>query len=174
MERSVRPIPTDGTLMKSRPNTSRTSSPRLWPFLISYSFPGRQAGNDLLRSKVLDSNLSSSEPYNGERQVIKTLTGDPIKLYTDIPANFDALKARAGSRAFWFARGCAKDRLDRQDAPEHPPCPGCPPRASICSVQEAYKRGLWEGLGQRLHHRKPKPKSTRSLSWKKARRSLRN
>src|SRR5690606_14960206 len=46
-------------------------------------FPGNQSGKDLLRQKLLDSTYPANEPYNGERQIIKTLTSDPIKLYTE-------------------------------------------------------------------------------------------
>lgn len=58
-------------------------------------FPGNNKGEDVLKSKVLDATYPSNEPYNGEKQVIKTLVADPLKLYIQIPENFDALKARA-------------------------------------------------------------------------------
>lgn len=63
-------------------------------------FPGFQQNEDLLRSKVLDNTYPSNEKYNGERQTIKTLTSDPIKLYTQISENFDALRARAEQLLF--------------------------------------------------------------------------
>ncbi|MFH4170979.1 hypothetical protein WAJ14_20175, partial [Acinetobacter baumannii] len=63
-------------------------------------FPGNNRGEDVLRPKALDNTYPSNEAYNGERQVVKTLTSDPIKLYTQITENFDALRARAESLLF--------------------------------------------------------------------------
>ncbi len=63
-------------------------------------FPRNSNGEDILQAKVLDGTYPSNEPYNGEQQIIKTLTSDPIKLYTQIPEDFDALRARAESLLF--------------------------------------------------------------------------
>ncbi|MFH4189329.1 hypothetical protein WAJ24_23450, partial [Acinetobacter baumannii] len=60
-------------------------------------FPGNNRGEDVLRPKALDNTDPSNEAYNGERQVVKPLTSDPVKLYTHITENFDALRARAES-----------------------------------------------------------------------------
>lgn len=122
-------------------------------------FPGKQAGNDVLRSKVLDSTYPSSEPYNGERQVIKTLTSDPIKLYTDIPANFDALKARAEGELFGSQEDVRKtDLIDKMR--QSTAMPWLPSKGFDLLLQEAYKRGIWEDLGNGYITRKPRPKST--------------
>lgn len=122
-------------------------------------FPGKQAGDDILRSKVLDSTYPSSEPYNGERQVIKTLTADPIKLYTDIPANFDALKARAEAELFGSQEDARKtDLIDKMR--QSTAMPWLPSKGFDLLLQEAYKRGVWEDLGNGYITRKPKPKST--------------
>lgn len=122
-------------------------------------FPGKQAGDDILRSKVLDSTYPSSEPYNGERQVIKTLSADPIKLYTDIPANFDALKARAEAELFGSQEDARKtDLIDKMR--QSTAMPWLPSKGFDLLLQEAYKRGVWEDLGNGYITRKPKPKST--------------
>ncbi|MCC5848622.1 MAG: DUF499 domain-containing protein [Verrucomicrobia bacterium] len=122
-------------------------------------FPGHQAGKDMLRSKVLDSTYPSSDPYNGERQVIKTLTADPIKLYTDIPANFDALRARAESELFGAQEDARKtDLIDKMR--QSTAMPWLPSKGLDLLLQEAYKRGVWEELGNGIITRKPKPKST--------------
>lgn len=122
-------------------------------------FPGKLADDDILRSKVLDSTYPSSEPYNGERQVIKTLTADPIKLYTDIPANFDALKARAEAELFGSQEDARKtDLIDKMR--QSTAMPWLPSKGFDLLLQEAYKRGVWEDLGNGYITRKPKPKST--------------
>lgn len=122
-------------------------------------FPGKQGGQDTLRAKVLDSTYPSSEPYNGERQVIKTLTADPIKLYTDIPANFDALRARAEDELFGAQEDARKtDLIDKMR--QSTAMPWLPSKSFDLFLQEACKRGMWEDLGNGVITRKPKPKST--------------
>ncbi len=122
-------------------------------------FPGKQAGDAVLRAKVLDSTYPSSEHYNGERQVVKTLTSDPIKLYTDIPANFDALKARAEGELFGTQEDVRKtDLIDKMR--QSTAMPWLPSKGFDLLLQEAYKRGVWEDLGNGYITRKPKPKST--------------
>ena len=52
--------------------------------------------------------------YNGEQQIIKTLTADPIKLYLQITENFDALRTRAESLLFGSQDEARKtDLLDK-------------------------------------------------------------
>lgn len=122
-------------------------------------FPGKQAGEAMLRHKVLDSTYPSDEAYDGEQQVIKTLTSDPIKLYTDIPANFDALKARADSELFGTLDDVRKtDLIDKMR--QNTAMPWMPSKGLDLLLQEAFKRALWEDLGNGYITRKPKPKST--------------
>ncbi|MBF0203844.1 MAG: DUF499 domain-containing protein [Desulfamplus sp.] len=120
---------------------------------------GKQSGKDILRYKVLDSTYPSNQPYNGEKQVIKTLTSDPIKLYTHIPDNFDALKARAEQLLFGSQDDARKtDLLDKMK--QKTMMPWLPPKGFDLLQQEAFQRGIWEDLGNGYITKKPKPKTT--------------
>ena len=122
-------------------------------------FPGNNRGEDVLRPKVLDSTYPSNEPYNGERQVVKTLTSDPIKLYTQITDNFDALRARAESLLFGSQDEVRKtDLLDKMK--QKTQMPWLPSRGFDQLAVEAYQRGVWEDLGNGYITKKPKPKMT--------------
>ncbi len=122
-------------------------------------FPSNRAGEDILRHKALDSTYSSTEPYNGERQIIKTLTADPIKLYTEITNNFDALRSRAESLLFGSQDDVRKtDLLDKMK--QKAQMPWLPSRGFDQLLHEACQRGLWEDLGNGYITKKPKPKTT--------------
>ena len=123
-------------------------------------FPGHNKGEDLLRPKALDSTYPSNQPYNGEQQVIKTLTSDPIKLYTQISENFDALRARAESLLFGNQDEVRKtDLLDRMK--QKTQMPWLPGRNGFDQLAiEAFQRGVWEDLGNGYISKKPKPKTT--------------
>jgi hypothetical protein len=122
-------------------------------------FPGYQHGEDVLRHKALDSTYPSNEPYNGERQVVKTLTADPIKLYTQISENFDALRARVESILFGTQDEARKtDILDKMK--QKTQMPWIPSRGFDQLAIEAYQRGVWEDLGNGFLTKKPKPKTT--------------
>ena len=122
-------------------------------------FPGNNRGEDQLRPKALDSTYPSDEAYNGERQIVKTLTSDPIKLYTQITENFDALRARAESLLFGSQDEARKtDLLDKMK--QQTQMPWLPTRGFDQLALEAYQRGLWEDLGNGYITKKPKPKTT--------------
>jgi len=121
-------------------------------------FPGFQT-EEILRSKALDTTYPSDQPYNGERQVIKTLTSDPIKLYTQITENFDALRARAEQLLFSNQDDVRKtDLLDKLR--QKTQMPWLPPKGFDLLVQEACQRGIWEDMGNGYITKKPKPKTT--------------
>lgn len=122
-------------------------------------FPGNNRGEDVLRPKVLDSTYPSNESYKGERQVVKTLTSDPIKLYTQISENFDALCARVESLLFGSQDEARKtDLLDRMK--QKTQMPWLPSRGFDQLAIEACQRGVWEDLGNGYITKKPKPKTT--------------
>lgn len=122
-------------------------------------FPGNNQGEDILRPKVLDSTYPSNEPYNGERQIVKTLTSDPIKLYTQITDNFDALRARAESLLFGSQDEARKtDLLDKMK--QKTQMPWLPRDGFNHLAIEAYQRGIWEDLGNGYITKNPKPKMT--------------
>jgi hypothetical protein len=125
-------------------------------------FPGKQGADDILRSKVLDGTYPAGEPYNGERQIIKTLTNDPIKLYTDVEANFDALKARAEQLLFGNQDDVRKtDLIDK--ARQSVQMPWLPTRGFDMLLQAALQRGNWEDLGNGYITKKPRPKTTKVI-----------
>lgn len=122
-------------------------------------FPRNEQGKDRLRDKVLDSTYPSNESYNGERQIIKTLTSDPIKLYTQITENFDALKARADQCLFASQSEARKtDLLDKMK--QKTQMPWLPPKGFDLLAQEAFQRGVWEDLANGSISKSPKPKLT--------------
>lgn len=122
-------------------------------------FPGNNRGEDVLRSKALDRTYPSNEPYNGERQVVKTLSSDPIKLYTQISENFDALRAKAESLLFGSQDQARKtDLLDKMK--QKTQMPWLPCREFDKLAIEAYQRGVWEDVGNGYITKKPKPRTT--------------
>ncbi len=122
-------------------------------------FPGRQGNEDLLRSKVLDATYPSNESYNGERQIIKTLTSDPIKLYTDVAGNFEALRARAEQLLFGNQDDVRKtDLIDK--ARQTTRMPWLPANGFDQFITMALGRG-WEDLRNGYITKKPRPKTTR-------------
>jgi len=104
-------------------------------------FPNQIRGEDALRAKVLDSTYPSNEIYNGERQIIKTLTADPIKLYTQITENFDPLKARAEQLLFASQTELRKtDLLDKMK--QKTQMPWLPTKGFDLLLQEAISAGF--------------------------------
>ncbi|MCK9175498.1 MAG: DUF499 domain-containing protein [Desulforhopalus sp.] len=125
-------------------------------------FPGSSQSEDVLRSKALDSTYPSNEPYNGEQQVVKTLAADPIKLYTQIAENFDALRARSESLLFGVQDEVRKtDLLDKMK--QKTQMPWLPSRGFDQLAIEACQRGAWEDLGNGYITKNPKPKKTEVL-----------
>lgn len=125
-------------------------------------YPATIGTEDGLRSKALDSTYPSNEPYNGERQLIKTLVSDPLKLYTQIPENFDTLKARAEQLLFGSQDEARKtDLLDKMK--QRTQMPWLPPKGFDQLIQEAFQRGIWEDLNNGYITKKPKPKQTEVL-----------
>lgn len=120
-------------------------------------FPGKQSGQDVLRSKPLDKNYSGE--YKGEMQIIKTLTSDPVKLFLDVKEEYDGLKER--SEQLLFGNIEEKRKIDLEDKlKQESQMPWIPPRALEIIIQEACHRGHWEDLGNGYISRKPKPKTT--------------
>lgn len=124
--------------------------------------PRNNRGEDVLSPKALDKTYPSDEPYNGERQIIKTLTADPIKLYTEVVENFDALRARAESVLFGNQDDVRRtDLLDKMK--QKAQMPWLPCRGFDQLVVEACQRGVWEDLGNGYITKKPRPKTTQVI-----------
>jgi len=87
------------------------------------------------------------KPFDGEAQIIQTLTSDPRKLYLDVQKDFDALRDKAED-LLWPANQVETrwvDILDRYA--EQAGMPWLPPRGLEQLKEIAINRGLWEDLG---------------------------
>ncbi|MEE4359789.1 MAG: anti-phage-associated DUF499 domain-containing protein [Desulfococcaceae bacterium] len=122
-------------------------------------FPGSQQNKDILRAKALDSTYPSNEPYKGETQVVKTLAADPIKLYTQIPENFDTLRVRSEQLLFGSSDDARKTDL-ADKLRQKTQMPWLPLKGLDLLIQESCQRGMWEDLGNGYISRKPRPKTT--------------
>ena len=59
-------------------------------------FPIQRAGRvSQLVSKALDMARDTKQDFNGEEQIEKTLTANPVKLYLDVDKEFDAIRNKA-------------------------------------------------------------------------------
>jgi len=119
--------------------------------------PGR---SPQLASKPLEPSRDTSKPFDGEEQIIKTLTTDPIKLYLDIEKHFDALRSKAEDILWPENQDEVRwsDALDRYK--EEPAMPWLPPKGLDTLKAIAINRGLWEDLGNGYITKRPKKKKT--------------
>lgn len=119
--------------------------------------PGREAS---LTSKPLDMTRDTSRPFNGEEQIEKTLSSDPVKLYLDIEQNFDSIRVKAEEVLWPQNQDEARwsDVADRYC--EDPRMPWLPQRGLDELKRIAINRGLWEDLGNGYITKKPKKKTT--------------
>ncbi len=124
-------------------------------------FPIQRPGRPpQLASKPLETSRDTTKPFDGELQIEKTLTQDPIKLYVDIEANFDALRCRAED-ILWPENQNEVRWKDAQDRyKEQPAMPWLPPKGLETLKSIAISRGLWEDLGNGYITKKPKKKRT--------------
>jgi hypothetical protein len=119
--------------------------------------PGKPAS---LVGKPLDSQRDISKPYNGEDQVERTLTSDPLKLYLDVESKFDGIRDKAED-LLWPASQVDARWADVEDRyKEQAGMPWLPPRGLEKLRDLALGRGLWEDLGNGYVSKKPKKKST--------------
>ena len=119
----------------------------------------RQAGRSL-RSKALDMTRDATKPFNGEEQIEKTLTSNPLKLYLDVEKDFDAIRDKAQDLLWPENQDDARwsDVADRYA--EQAGMPWLPPKGLDTLKSIACNRGLWEDLGNGYVTKKPKKKRT--------------
>jgi len=124
-------------------------------------FPIQRSGRPpQLVAKALDMTRDASKQFNGEEQIEKTLTANPIKLCLDIDKEFDPIRDKAQDllwpenldEARWSD---VADRYAEQAGMYWLPPKGLDDLKSI-----ACNRGLWEDLGNGYVTRKPKKKRT--------------
>jgi hypothetical protein len=124
-------------------------------------FPIQRAGRQAqLVSKALDMTRDATKPFNGEEQIEKTLTSNPLKLYLDIEKEFDAIRNKAQDLLWPVEQDDARwsDVIDRYA--EQPGMPWLPPKGLDTLKSIACNRGLWEDLGNGYVTKRPKKKRT--------------
>lgn len=119
--------------------------------------PGREAE---LVSKPLDPNRDPNKPFNGEEQIEKTLTSDPLKLYLDIEKAFDGIREKAENLLWPSGSDDVRWEDFRDRASEQAAMPWLPPKGLERIRELAFSRGNWEDLGHGYHTKKPRPKKT--------------
>ena len=125
-------------------------------------FPIQRAGkpSPQLASKALDMTRDATKPFNGEEQIEKTLTANPLKLYLDVEKEFDAIRDKAQD-LLWpenLDEARWSDVVDRYA--EQAGMPWLPPKGLDTLKSIAWNRGLWEDLGNGYVTKKPKKKRT--------------
>lgn len=124
-------------------------------------FPIHRAGRQpQLVSKPLDMTRDATQPFNGEEQIEKTLTAQPVKLFLDVEAEFDAIRDKAQD-LLWpenIDEARWSDAADRYA--EQAGMYWLPPRGLDTLKAIACNRGLWEDLGNGYVTKKPKKKRT--------------
>lgn len=124
-------------------------------------FPIHRAGKDpLLAAKALDATRDSMKDFNGEEQIEKTLTANPLKLYLDVEKEFDAIVDKAQDLLWPENQDEARwsDVADR--CAEQAGMPWLPPKGLDTLKSIACNRGKWEDLGNGYVTKKPKKKRT--------------
>jgi hypothetical protein len=124
-------------------------------------FPIQRAGKaSQLASKPLDTTRDATKPFNGEEQIEKTLTSNPLKLYLDVEKDFDAIREKSQD-LLWPENQDETRWSDSADRyAEQSGMPWLPPRGLEILKAVACNRGLWEDLGNGYITRKPKKKRT--------------
>ncbi len=119
--------------------------------------PGRSAE---LVNKPLEMTRDAKKPFNGEEQIEKTLTSNPLKLHLDVDAAFDEIHSKADDLLFPENQSDARwtDMVDR--LAEQPGMPWLPPKGLETLKTIACNRGLWEELGNGYVTKKPQKKKT--------------
>ena len=124
-------------------------------------FPIQRAGRlSQLASKALDMTRDATRPFDGEAQIEKTLTSNPLKLYLDVEKEFDPIRDKAQDLLWLENQDDARwsDVADRYT--EQAGMPWLPPRGLDLLKSIACNRGLWEDLGNGYVTRKPQKKKT--------------
>lgn len=124
-------------------------------------FPIQRAGKpSQLAGKPLDSARDQTKPFDGEAQVEKTLTSNPLKLYLDVEKDFDPIRDKSQDLLWPENQDEARwsDVADRYT--EQPGMPWLPPKGLDTLKSIACNRGLWEDLGNGYVTKKPKKKRT--------------
>ena len=113
-----------------------------------------------LAHKPLDMTRDATQPFNGEDQIQKTLTSNPLKLYLDVEKDFDPIRDKAQD-LLWPENQDETRWSDAADRyAEQAGMPWLPPKGLDTLKSIACNRGLWEDLGNGYVTKKPKKKRT--------------
>ncbi len=125
-------------------------------------FPIHRAGKTQpqLAPKPLETTRDAKLPFDGEAQVEKTLTSNPLKLYLDVEKDFDPIRDKAQDLLWPENQDEARwsDVADRYA--EQAGMLWLPPKGLDTLKSIACNRGLWEDLGNGYVTKKPKKKKT--------------
>jgi hypothetical protein len=124
-------------------------------------FPIQRGGRPAqLANKPLDMTRDSTKAFDGENQIEKTLTSNPLKLYLDVERDFDPIRDKAQDLLWPENQDDARwaDVADRYS--EQPGMPWLPPKGLETLKAIACNRGLWEDLGNGYVTRRPRKKTT--------------
>ncbi len=124
-------------------------------------FPIQRVGRPAqLAPKALDMTRDSTKPFNGEEQIEKPLTSNPLRLYLDVAKEFDAIRDKAQDLLWPENQDDARwsDVTDRYA--EQAGMPWLPPKGLDTLRSFACNRGLWEDLGNGYVTKNPKKKRT--------------
>lgn len=124
-------------------------------------FPIQRAGKpSQLAPKPLEMTRDATKPFNGEEQIEKTLTSNPLKLYLDVEKEFDGICDKSQD-LLWPENQDETRWSDAADRyAEQAGMPWLPPRGLDTLKTIACNRGLWEDLGNGYVTKKPKKKRT--------------
>jgi hypothetical protein len=124
-------------------------------------FPRQRGGRAAdLAAKPLDPTRDATKPFNGEEQIEKTLTSNPLKLYLDVEKEFDAVRDKAED-LLWPENQDEARWSDVVDLyAEQAGMPWLPPKGLETLKSIACNRGLWEDLKNGYVTKKPKKKRT--------------
>lgn len=113
-----------------------------------------------LAPKALDMARDTNKPFNGEEQIEKTLTSNPIKLYLDVEKDFDTIRDKAQDLLWPENQDESRwsDLIDRYA--EQAGMSWLPPKGLDQLKSLACNRGLWEDLGNGYVTKRPKKKRT--------------
>ncbi len=124
-------------------------------------FPIQRAGKSpQLAAKTLDMTRDATKPFNGEEQVEKTLTSDPLKLYLDVEKEFDAIRDKAQDLLWPENQEEARWSDAAGRYAEQAGMYWLPPKGIDTLKFIACHRGLWEDMGNGYVTKKPKKKRT--------------
>lgn len=124
-------------------------------------FPIQRSGQQpKLVHKPLETARDTSKPFDGEEQIEKTLTSNPIKLFLDVEADFDTVREKAQDLLWNDGQDEARWADVAERSAEKSGMCWLVPKGLESLKSIACNRGLWEDLGNGYVTKSPKKKRT--------------